>query len=150
MKLTKRNIEQVAPGPNRIILWDSEIPGFGLRSAPTDAKTFVVRYHAEGGGRTAPQRLMAIGKYGVLTPDHARKKAKAVLGSVAQGDDPAGQQTAARPQLTVSELCDRYIKEGVLTPSRSGTVKKHSTLKDDETRIEAHIKPLLGHVGCPV
>jgi hypothetical protein len=88
---------------------------------------------------------MAIGRHGVLTPDQARKKAKAVFGSVAQGDDPAGRQIALRRQLTVSELCDRYMKEGALVPSRNGTVKKQSTLKDDQTRIEAHIKPLLGH-----
>jgi len=128
-----------------MIIWDDEIPGFGLRIGPTGAKTFVVRYRAEGGGRTAPQRLMSIGRYGVLTPDQARKKAKAVFGSVAQGDDPAGRHIAARRQLTVSELCDRYAKEGSLFPSRNGTVKKQTTLKDDQTRIEAHIKPLLGH-----
>jgi integrase len=145
MKLTKRNIERLAPGRDRVIIWDDEIRGFGLRIGPTGAKAFVVRYRAEGGGRTAPQRLMTLGHYGVLTPDQARKKAKAVLGSVVQGHDPASRQMAARRQLTVSELCDKYAKEGVLVPSRRGTVKKNSTLKDDETRIEAHIKPLLGH-----
>jgi hypothetical protein len=37
------------------------------------------------------------------------------------------------------------LTEGVLIPTRSGTVKKTSTVKDDRGRIEAHIKPLLGH-----
>jgi integrase len=142
---TKRNIDKLGPAGQRRIMWDTEIAGFGLRIAPTGVKTFVVRYRAEGGGRTAPQRLMAIGRYGVLTPDEARRKAKAVLGAVAQGDDPAGKQMAARRQITVAELCDRYIEHGVLHPNGRGTVKKASTVKDDLSRIEAHIKPLLGH-----
>jgi hypothetical protein len=144
-KLTKRVVDQLAPAANRLIVWDAELAGFGLRIAPTGLKTFILRYRAEGGGRTAPQHLIAIGRYGVLTPDQARKKARGILGAVARGDDPAGAQMAARKQMTVAELCDRYLKEGVLTPTRSGTVKKGSTVNDDRGRIECHIKPLLGH-----
>jgi integrase len=144
-KLTKRNVDHLAPTGNRFIVWDNELAGFGLRIASTGLKTFVVRYRAEGGGRTAPQHLVAIGRYGVLTPEEARKRAKGILGAVARGDDPASAQLAARQQMTVAQLCDRYIKEGVLIPTRSGTVKKASTVKDDRGRIEAHIKPLLGH-----
>jgi integrase len=143
-KLTKRNVDQIAAATNRFIVWDTELAGF-VRIAPTGVKTFILRYRAGGGGRTAPQHLIAIGRYGVLTPDQARKKAKAILGSVARGDDPAGGQMAARKQMTVAELCDRYLKEGVLTPTRNGTVKKKSTVNDDRGRIECHIKPLLGH-----
>jgi Arm DNA-binding domain len=145
LKITKRNIDQLEPAGRRLIVWDTEIAGFGLRVAPTGVKTFVVRYRADGGGRTAPQRLMAIGRYGVLSPEEARKKARVILGAVAQGDDPAGKQMASRRQITVAELCDRYIEQGVLQPTGRGTVKKASTVKDDLSRIEAHIKPLLGH-----
>jgi integrase len=144
-KLTKRNVDQVAPNGKRFIVWDNELAGFGLRIASTGLKTFVVRYRAEGGGRTAPQHLIAIGRYGVLTPDEARKRAKAILGAVAKGEDPACAQLAARQEITVAELCNRYLKEGVLIPTRNGTVKKASTVNDDRGRIEAHIKPLLGH-----
>ena len=80
MKLTKRNIDQLGATNRRFTVWDGELPGFGLRIGPTGIQTFVVKYRAEGGGRTAPQRLMAIGRYGVVTPDQARKKAKAILG----------------------------------------------------------------------
>jgi integrase len=144
-KLTKRNVDRLAPNGKRFIVWDSELTGFGLRVASTGLKTFVARYRAEGGGRTAPQHLMTIGRYGVLTPEEARKRAKGILGAVAKGEDPAGAQLAARQQMTVAQLCDRYLKEGVLIPTRNGTVKKASTVKDDRGRIEAHIKPLLGH-----
>jgi len=144
-KITKRVVDQLAPAAVRFIVWDTELAGFGLRVAPTGGKTFVVRYRSEGGGRTAPQHLMAIGRYGVLTPDEARKKARGIFNAVTKGDDPAGAQLAARKQMTVAELCELYLKEGVLIPARNGMVKKASTVKDDRGRIDGHIKPLLGH-----
>ncbi len=39
--------------------------------------------------------------------------------------------------MTISELCDRYMQDGVGT-------KKPSTLRSDQSRINCHIKPLLG------
>ncbi len=144
-RLTKRAIDKLAPAAARIIVWDAGLTGFGLRVERSGRKTFVVRYRAEGGGRNAPQRLMAIGRYGVLTPDAARKKAKDILAAVTMGEDPAGVRSAAREQMTVAQLCDLYLEKGVLVPGRAGRVKKASTVKDDRGRIEAHIKPLLGN-----
>jgi integrase len=47
--------------------------------------------------------------------------------------------------MTVSELCDAYIGAApTLLISRAGRAKKESTLATDKSRIEAHIKPLLG------
>lgn len=144
-KISKRMIDRVAPRADRFLIWDSALPGFGLRVECSGRKTFFVRYRAEGGGRNAPQRSMAIGRYGVLTPDAARKKAKDILAAVTKGEDPAGAQAAARKQMTVAELCDFYLEKGVLVPGHGGRVKKASTVKDDRGRIEAHIKPLLGN-----
>jgi len=42
-----------------------------------------------------------------------------------------------RAGITVSQLCDQYLKEGC-------AAKKKSTLDTDKGRIERHIKPLLG------
>ncbi len=144
-RLTKRAIDKLTPTAARFFAWDTDPSGFGLRVAPTGIKTFVVRYRAEGGGRNAPRHLIAIGRYGVLTPDQARKKAKRILAAVAMGEDPASEQAAARKQITVAELCDLYLEKGVLVPGRGGRVKKASTVKDDCGRIKAHIKPLLGN-----
>lgn len=145
LTFTKRALDKLAPDARRRIVWDAELPGFGLRIESGGSKTFVVRYRAEGGGRNAPQRLMSIGRYGVLTPDAARKKAKGVLAAVTLGEDPADTQSSARKQMTVAQLCDLYLDRGVLIPGRAGRVKKPSTVKDDRSRIEAHIKPVLGN-----
>jgi Arm DNA-binding domain len=113
-KLTKRVVDQFAPSANRVIVWDAELAGFGLRIAPTGVKTFILRYRAEGGGRTAPQHLIAIGRYGVLTPDQARKKARGILGAVARGDDPAGAQMAARKDSPNNDCYDSAGFRGLI------------------------------------
>ena len=136
-KLTKRVVDQAAPDAKRVTIWDSELPGYGLRIEPSGSKSFIVKYRANGGGRRAPQRFMTIGRFGVLTPDEARRKAREVLGAVAKGEDPALQRNLGRREMTIAELCDLYLNEGVAT-------KRPLTIKYDRGRIERHIKPLIG------
>ena len=134
--LTKRSVDAALPGNGRYILWDRGLKGFGLRVETTGLKTFLVRYRA-GGGRRAPSRQMSIGRFGTITVEQARTKAKSVLGDVAQGKDPASERAKARRVMTVTELCTLYMEEGVST-------KKESTLNVDRGRINRHIIPLLG------
>jgi integrase len=137
IKLTKRTVDSVRPRSKEYVVWDSQLIGFGLRVRPTGTKSFVAIYRA-GNGRNAAQRKITIGPSGgTLTPDMARKAARAILGLAASGGDPALDRTQKRQQLTVAQLCDAYILEGCAT-------KKQSTLATDRSRIERHIKPLLG------
>jgi len=136
-KLTKRTVDALAAGERRQIVWDRDLKGFGVRIETTGAKTFVVRYRA-GGGRRAPRRQINIGRLGAVTVGQARSNAKCVLGQVAQGEDPAKQRALARRAMTVKELCELYLEQGVHT-------KKESTLKTDRGRINRHIIPLLGN-----
>jgi integrase len=60
-----------------------------------------------------------------------------ILRYAAEGQDPAAAKRAAKADLTIAELCDLYLAEGART-------KKASTLAMDRSRIEGHVKPLLG------
>jgi hypothetical protein len=137
VRLTKRAVDEAAPSENRYEIWDSELKGFELRIEASGRKSFIIRYRADGGGRNAPKRLVTIGAYGTLTPDQARTEAKKLLGSVATGQDPGAERHAKRSDLTVSELCELYLREGCPT-------KKPSTLATDGGRIDRHIKPMIG------
>src|SRR5271170_6598086 len=79
-KITKRAIDQAEPGPQSQFIWDGELRGFGARIDPTGTKTFFVRYRPKGLGASGPRRFMTIGRYGTLTVDAARNRAKEILG----------------------------------------------------------------------
>ena len=136
-KITKRSVDALcAKDGKEVILWDSELRGFGVR-LQGGKKTYVLQFRV-GSARGAPQRRLTIGRHGSpWTPDTARLEAKRLLGLVAAGQDPQAARHEARNVLTVAELCDLYLAEGV-------SHKKQSTLKSDRGRINHHLKPLLG------
>jgi integrase len=146
-KLTKRVVDGTGPEGKRVILWDTELAGFGLRIEPSGLKTFVARYRA-GGGRSGTLRQATIGRYGALTVEEARTKAKRLLGAAAGGGDPVGDQRRSRQAgVTIGEIVDWYLGEaesGRLV-GRRGRPIKASTLTTDRMRINAHVRPLLGN-----
>ena len=129
------------------IIWDTAVPGFGVRRQRSAAVAYFLKYRTRDGGR---QRWHTIGRHGApWTPDSARQEARRVLGEVVQGVDPAAEKRGARNAENVSELCDLYLADAeagrVLTRDR--TPKKASTLAIDKGRVERHIKPLLGNLA---
>lgn len=135
-----REIEALGP---KSIIWDRDVPGFGARRQQTFAVSYVVIY------RTAEnrQRFHTIGRHGApWTPDMARKEARRILGSVASGADPAAAKKQRRHAESMNTLCELYLcdaEAGRLLTKRK-VPKKISTIVTDRSRIERHIKPLLG------
>lgn len=144
--LTKTRIGRAEPATDRYHLWDSSLGGFGLRVETSGRKTFVVRYRAEGGGRTAPRRFVTIGRYGTLTLDEARKRAKLLLSAAAIGQDPAAERQAKRRELRITDLVDLYEQEGcfVQRGKRQGEPMKDTTKAYTLARLRHHVVPLLG------
>ena len=140
-KLTKRVVEDAVIHPGDHFLWCDELPGFGVRIYPSGKRVYLVQYRAIG--RT---RRVKIGLHGPLTADEARKEARALLGAVAKGGDPAEDRATRRKAITVRELCDRYwhaAETGLILGKRGGP-KKPSTLYKDRSRIDRHVLPLMG------
>jgi integrase len=142
-KLTKRAVEALQkPREGQTFLWDGELRGFGVRVIPSGLKTFVLQCR----NREGRSRRVVIGRYGILTVEQARDKAKIMLGAVANGQDPAEADEGPGEAITVAEVCDWYLTEAdagrIL--GRRGRPIKPSTLAMDRSRIKTHIKPLLG------
>jgi integrase len=134
-KLTKRAVDAIRPDPagREIFVWDDALRGFGMRMMRSGTASYLVQYRTAE-GRT---RRLRIGKVGTLTPDEAREIARDKLVAVTKGADPSAERHAARAAMTVAEFCDLYLAEA------KGRVKA-STLAMDRSRIERHLKPLLG------
>lgn len=145
--ITKRVVDSSQPTDRRYYVWDSDLSGFGLRVETSGAKTFIVRYRADGGGRSAAQRFVTVGRFGKLTPEQARKQAKTILGSVATGEDPAGDRRAKRGEMKVSDLIDLYEAEGCFVQRgiRQGEAMKERTKAYTIARLKHHVVSLLGH-----
>jgi integrase len=137
-KLSKRVVDAIRPNPDGkdVFVWDSgdgALKGFGVRMKPSGTATYIVQYRTAE-GRT---RRLALGKVGTLTPDGARIFARDKLVAAAKGADPSAERHAARASMTVAELCDLYLAEAALRI-------KASTLAMDRSRIDRHVRPLLG------
>lgn len=134
---TKIGIRDILSMSPNTILWDAAVRGFNARRQKSDAITFSVFYRTQD----QQQRWHRIGRFGVWTPEQARKEAQRVLRARDLGEDPSGARMAVRSSPTMAELCDEYLAD-----MQSGKLngKKPSTIKSDLTRIKLHIKPKLG------
>ena len=136
-KLTKRVIDALRPDPKHdVFKWDAgdgALKGFGVRVKPSGVASYFVQYRNKE-GRT---RRLVLGRVGELTPHEARQLAADKLKEVRTGADPSAERHATRGAITISELCDIYVADA------KGRIKP-STLAMDRSRIECHVKPLIG------
>ena len=116
-KITKRLVDALEPRPAEYFVWDSEIPGFGLRVLPSGRKGYVVQYRA---GRRS--RRISLGPGTVLTCEQARNRATTIVAAARNGEDPAAERDAGRKAITVKELADRFDKEHIAIRVKASTV----------------------------
>ncbi len=134
MKLTKRDVDLATydrVDNGRCILWDSLLPGFGLRVYPSGRKAFVLSYRAAG-----RKRLLTIGPHTVLTLDQARDDARQKLAAVIGGADPLAEKQRAAHGATIKMLCADYLARYAKPFKKSWEA--------DERRLNRHIIPVWG------
>lgn len=140
-KLTKRVVDAAESRSSDYFIWDEELPGFGLRVFKSGKRSYLVQYRTAG--RT---RRYTIGLHGPWTPETARKRARSLLGQIAQGENPAEQRRLDAKAITIKELCTQYLKDADngLVLGKGRRPKKASTILIDKSRVRRHIIPLLG------
>lgn len=122
-KLTKRLVEGFTPGARDVILWDSELPGFGVRIWPSGKRVYILKYRNKSGRQRKPK----IGLHGSITVEQARLKARLWLAEASDGGDPSGERDEARNAPKFSEFAERYFKEHAesrLKPSTSREIRR--------------------------
>jgi len=128
--ITKASAEALQPGQ---IMFDSKLPGFGVRCQRA-ARTYFIKARIKG-----RQRWITIGRHGApWTPDAARARAKALLGEIAKGQDPATVRDAESAAGTFAELADRYLAEW------AASRKKSRSAEADRINLRLNILPQFG------
>lgn len=111
VNLTEERIKALKPEQDReVVLWDSEVRGFGVRCWPSGRKLFILLYRAGGGGRKAPQRRMTLGEVGSVRLADARTAARRYVGQIAGGTDPQSQrkESLRRDAARLDRAIDAY------------------------------------------
>jgi integrase len=140
-KITMRVVEAAEVREKDYVIWDDELPGFGLRVFASGKRSYVIQYRTRG-----RSRRYTIGLHGAWAPETARREAKVQLGRVAGGDDPVEERQLDHKAITIKELCTRYLADlqAGLILGKGGRPKKPTTIVTDTGRIERHIIPLIG------
>jgi hypothetical protein len=135
VKLTKTFVESIEPDPKKdILVWDSELIGFGVKVTPKGYRSYFCFYRTKEG----MQRRPTISAHGVLTLDQARKKAQGWLTAADNSEDPLAESRAARESMTLRQFTNLYIHD------HSIPYRKPGTIEADECLIRNHIVPALG------
>jgi hypothetical protein len=109
MRLTRAVVAglKLPAGKSEIIVFDEDLPGFGLRIRAGGKRTWVAQY------RVGPNtRRLTIGSRDNIEPEDARKLAKAALAKAQLGNDPQAEKAEARARaaLTLSAVADHYLR----------------------------------------
>ncbi|NBB52016.1 tyrosine-type recombinase/integrase [Rhizobium sp. CRIBSB] len=135
-KFTTTFIDAIEPAEKEFTVWDTLIPGFGLRVRPTGGKSFVFVYRTEG-GRAGATRKVTIGDASKLKLEPARDKAKELAGLAFAGIDTAKERAEEKKALveerdapTVSSLLDRFLEDHAKVHLKEKTWKEYERLAD--------------------
>jgi len=134
-RLTKRSVEAIEPGARDVLVWDADIPGFGVKVTPSGARIYVLQY-----SRRDKTRRVTIGRHGDggLTAEQARGKAEKLRGLIRDGGDPAGERARERAIPTLAVLAEEYTASPRFLKLKARTQEGYRRL------IDCHILPLLG------
>jgi len=136
-KITQTVADDAIAGEKRLIISDTQIPGFRLVVTPTGRKSFYLRYRV-GGGRGGTIREPKIGDWPALKADAARKIAGDWHAIIRQGGDPSLTRQEARQAPTMADLFARYMAD------HARPKKKASSVKEDERTIALYLEKEFG------
>jgi len=111
-RLSKRIVDGAAKGPTERFVWDSDLPGFGLRITPQGVKSFVFQYRMKG---ETNSRRYTIGRYGAWTPEAARERCKDLVLLVEAGEHPRDAAKARAAARAKAKLDAKEKEFGAVT-----------------------------------
>jgi integrase len=109
MRLTRTTVDSIKlhHGKTDVIIFDDDLPGFGLRIRAGGSRTWVVQYEQHG-----QQRRVTIGSIKLFSLEEARKIARTTLAKAHLGQDPQEEKRKAKElaKVTLRSGIDRYLE----------------------------------------
>jgi integrase len=137
-RLTKTVVEALPEGTH----WDADLKGFGVRVSALGTITYFVHGRMPSGR----QVKCKVGRHGMITAEQARARAKALLGAISSGQDPAKEKRQERKAKrerraapTMTDLWTRYSLEVVAG-------NKPTTAHEKARMWQSRIEPAVGNV----
>lgn len=127
IKLTKKSVADIEPVPGKqILIWDTELRGFGVRVSPGGAKAYIMQRRVDG-----KERRVTIARADDMPAESARRKAMVMATQFAAGIDPVkeAERRDART-LTLRDAFEAYISAPKKKGGNKGAPKKAATVAD--------------------
>ena len=130
--ITKRLLDaEIGNGKLRIIRDDEQV-GFGVQVTPAGAISFCVTYTVKG-----KSKRTVFGRYGRMTIDQARKRARELLTKADAGEEVVAKEKPASG-LTVADIFKSWMDEHVAKQCKPRSVEGY------RQSFETHIRPRFG------
>jgi integrase len=136
VKLTATSVRALAlpAGKGDYIVFDTDVPGFGLRLRAEGSRGFVFQYKIG-----SKQRRMALGAASAISIGDARKTAERLYAQAKLGLDPAGDKAEAKAAASETFAA---IVPGFLAHQRSHLRRR--SYRDAERHLLVHLRTLHG------
>jgi integrase len=109
MKLTVKSVKavQLPKGKTEAIVFDDDVPGFGLRIREGGSRTLILQYKIG-----EKHRRMALGSVAAVNFADTRKEAERLYARVKLGEDPAGDKAEAKAKAaeTFEAAAEDYLE----------------------------------------
>lgn len=135
-KITKRMVDALRARRKPDLVWDRDLPGFGVRAYASGRIAYVVQSRGPSGSRR-----VTLGRHGDLTSDVARKLATAVIDRIKSGQAPLPENVPPVVDHTMAELGDRCVAEYVDLQCKPSTAVRYRRL------LRLYIVPALGELS---
>ena len=133
-KLTKELLESW-PESRPVYYFDSNLSGFGAKVYPSGVVSFFAQYRPRPKSST---RRVTLGRYGALTLEQAREKAKQLLDRIDLGKATDLVDEDQSQTVTIAELAARYLAE------HAEPRKTPASVTEDRRMLDKVIIPALG------
>ena len=102
VKLNERIVDGLKADAKAGVVWDRDLPGFGVRVYPSGRKTYVVQTRGPNGSRR-----VTLGMHGEITARQARRRAASAIDRIKSGLEPLTDLSGLKSEPTVADLAER-------------------------------------------